>query len=244
VRSTLMKYIAALSLVFAITAITVGCGGDDPVPAEVAPPIETPTTIAASTVETTITWSFWGDPWEVDVVERVIAVFEAGHPNIEVETMHEPWDNYFQEIEKWWDADTPPDVMFLEFIPLYAARGLLENLDSYIERDGYDLVDFYPSLIDTFTYEGSVYGLARDNDTKVIFYNKDLFDEAGLSHPSPGWTWEEMREAAIKLTKTDGEQTSQYGFAFEPNDWWRLWVWRSTMTTLRRRRPSWGARSR
>jgi len=115
--------------------------------------------------------------------------------------------------------------MFLEFIPVYAARGLLENLNPYIRRDGYDLSDFYPGLIDTFTYEGSIYGFARDNDTKVVFYNKTLFEEAGLPYPASGWTWEGLRQASIGLTKREGGEMTQYGFAFEPNDWWRLWVW-------------------
>ena len=219
-RTPRLKLLAPL--IAAITIAAIACGGDGSGGAETATVPETPTPNAE---QTTITWSFWGDPWEVEVIDRVIEVFEADYPNISVETRHEPWDDYFVRIEEWWADGDPPDVMFLEFIPLYAARGLLENLDPFIERDGYDVVDFYPSLIETSTYEGSIYGLARDNDTKVIFYNKDLFDEAELAYPSSGWTWEDLRRAAIELTKRAGDDVSQYGFAYEPNDWWRLWVW-------------------
>ena len=175
----------------------------------------------------TITWSFWGDPWEVEVTKRVITVFEADNPLIKVEILHEPWPTYFDKVEEWLGGDAPPDVMFLEFIPVYAARGSLENLAPYMQRDSYDLADFYPGLLKDFNYNGSLYGLPRDNDTKVIFYNKDLFDEAELPYPVSGWTWEDLRQTAIKLTKREGNQTTQYGFAYEPDDWWRLWVWQN-----------------
>jgi multiple sugar transport system substrate-binding protein len=215
-----------LAALFMTAIIAAGCrGSGSSGTGPVAP--ETPTATPEPRGQTTITWSFWGDPWEVEVIDRVIAVFESDHPEIHVETRHQPWDTYFDELEKWREEDDLPDVMFLEFIPLYAARGFLENLDSFIERDGYDLEDFYPSLIETSTYQGSIYGLARDNDTKVIYYNKTLFEEAGLPYPASGWTWQDLRQAALKLTKREGGQITQYGFAYEPNDWWRLWVWQA-----------------
>lgn len=222
---SLLTYIVPALAVMAIAASAVACGQADST-ATVAPN-ETAAQPGETQEPVTITWSFWGDPWEVEVNERVIAVFHADYPNITIETLHEPWDTYFEKIEEWWAGDAPPDVMFLEFIPVYAARGMLENLDPYIQRDGYDLSDFYPGLINTFTYEDSVYGLARDNDTKVIFYNKALFEEAGLPYPVSGWTWEDLRQASIGLTKREGGEITQYGFAFEPNDWWRLWVWQA-----------------
>ena len=194
-------------------------------------PTTTPDADGTSMVEpeqpVTITWSFWGDPWEVDVNMRVIKVFEADYPNIKVEILHEPWSTYFDKAEEWFASDSPPDVMFLENIQIYAARGLLENLEPHIARDNYDLTDFYSELLRIFTHEGSLYGLPRDNDTKVIFYNKTLFDEAELSYPVCGWNWEDLRETAIKLTRTENGEIEQYGFAYEPDMWWRLWVWQN-----------------
>jgi multiple sugar transport system substrate-binding protein len=223
----LLNRLVPLMALFVIAVISVHCDDGDGSSESETVGLEAPRATTEPRVQTTITFSFWGDPWEVDVTERVIAVFEADHPDIQVETVHRPWDTYFDEMERWREEQELPDVMFLEFIPLYAARGLLENLGPYIESDRYDLEDFYPSLIETSAYEGSVYGLARDNDTKVIYYNKTLFDEAGLPYPASGWTWEDLRQAAIKLTKSDGGEIIQYGFAYEPNDWWRLWVWQA-----------------
>ena len=220
-------FAAPVLAIIAIALAAVACTQERSTPAPTVAPPGTATQTSVSQEPVTITFSFWGDPWEADLIERVIDVFQTDNPSIRVETLHEPWIDYFDKIEEWWAADDPPDVMFLEFVPLYAARGLLENLDPFILRDGYDLTDFYPALVDTFVHEGSIFGFARDNDTKVIFYNKALFEEAGLAYPVSGWTWEDLRQAAIELTKREDGETTQYGFAYEPNDWWRLWVWQA-----------------
>jgi multiple sugar transport system substrate-binding protein len=106
---------------------------------------------------------------------------------------------------------------------------MLESLDQYLANDkAFKLEDFYPGLIKQNQYQGKLYGLPRDNDTKVIFANKKLFSEAGVALPKSGWTWNELRTSATKLTKRDDSgKTTQYGYAFEPNDWWRLWIWQN-----------------
>lgn len=219
-----IKHFVLILLTIAL-ALPLGACASEESPTITPEPEETRTPEPETPV--TITWSFWGDPWEVDVNQRVIRVFEADYPNIKVEILHEPWVTYFDKAEEWFASDSPPDVMFMENIPIYAAKGLLENLDPYIQRDDYDLSDFYPALLRGFNHLGSLYGFPRDNDTKVIFYNKTLFDKAGLSYPVCGWTWEDLRQTAIKLTKKENGEIQQYGFAYEPDMWWRLWVWQN-----------------
>ncbi len=211
-------------LLLALLALSIACESG----ASLSNPSSTPRPdpkITEGEEEATIRWSVWGDPWEVEVNRRLITVFEADNPNIKIDLVHEPWSTYFEKAEQWFASGSPPDVMFLEFVPVYASRGLLENLDPYLKRDDYKLSDFYPQMLEGFTYEGSLYGLPRDNDTKVIFYNKDLFQAARVPFPSSGWTWEDLRQAAIKLTKREAGKPTQYGFAYEADDWWRLWVW-------------------
>jgi multiple sugar transport system substrate-binding protein len=185
-------------------------------------------TPAARAEPTTLVWSYWGDPKEVEINERIAAAFEARHPEIAIAIQHEPWPTYFTRLTAGWEQKQAPDVMFLNNIPIYARTGALENLDPYIARDRFDIDDFYPTLMETFRYQGNVYGLPRDNDTKVLFYNKQLFKQAGLTPPSGDWTWQEFRETARKLTRRgpDG-QASSYGFAYETSDWWRLWIWQN-----------------
>ena len=172
----------------------------------------------------TIVWSFWGDPWEVDVNNQVKDAFEAKYPNIKVETQHEPWSSYFDKLQTQWAAGESPDVMFLTNVPGYASKGVLMDIGELTKEKGFDMSDYYDGQLTQFKYDGKLYGVPRDNDTKVFFYNKKLFDQAGLKYPSQGWTWDEMREDAKKLTKVENGVTTQYGMAFEP-DAWSLWVW-------------------
>ncbi|MFN8557717.1 MAG: sugar ABC transporter substrate-binding protein [Dehalococcoidia bacterium] len=174
--------------------------------------------------KTTITWSYWGDAWEGAVNRRLVRAFEREHPDIKVQVVHKPWSEYFTWLRGEWQAGRSPDVMFLNYIPNYVAQGELEPLDRYVARDGMALDDFYPALLSMFRSGDVLYGLPRDNDTKVIYYNRDHFAEAGLSRPEAGWTWDDMRRAARILTRRDGMAT-RYGFGFEPGYWWLMWMW-------------------
>ena len=214
---------AACLLFLLVAALLAGC--TSPVPSA-------KTGAAASAVRTppapvpveTLTWSVWGNAWELDIDRRVAQLFEDENPGVHVEIAHKPWSEYFDWLKAERAQGRSPDVMFLNYIPMRAPDGMLENLDPYIARDRLDLSDFYPALIEQFKYQGRQYGLPRDNDTKVIYYNRDAFDQAGVPYPRDGWTWADLREAAIKLTRA---QPVRYGFGFEAEHWWRLWVWQN-----------------
>src|SRR5581483_8919926 len=64
------------------------------------------------------------------------------------------------------------------------------------------------------------------NDTKVIFYNRKLFRQAGVAYPKDGWSYDDLRTTAKALTKGSGARISQYGYAYE-SDFWRLWLWQN-----------------
>jgi multiple sugar transport system substrate-binding protein len=72
--------------------------------------------------------------------------------------------------------------------------------------------DFYPSVLEQFTYQGQVWGLPGSVTVPVMNYNKDLFDAAGLAYPSADWTTSDFLDAAVALTKGTGD-TEQYGYA-------------------------------
>jgi multiple sugar transport system substrate-binding protein len=177
---------------------------------------------------TTISWSVWGNDWELEIDRRVARTFESENPSIKVQIVHRPWEAYFTWLEAQWQSGTAPDVMFLSNVRGYATTGQLAPLDSYLQADRFDLPDFYPRLLDLFNYQGSYYGLPRDNDTKVIYYNRTLFADAGLPPPRPGWTWTDLRNAANRLVRRDAVgRPLVYGFAFESALWWRMWVWQN-----------------
>lgn len=181
----------------------------------------------AAFAQTTITWSFWGDPGELPPNDEVISAFEAAHPDIKVETQHSPWASYFDRLQTQMAGGTAPDVMFINNVPSYAARGVLEPLDSYIEESGFALDDYYPDLRRIFSYDDQTYGFARDNDTTVLYYNKDLFDATGQAYPDKTWDWAKLKEVAAALTTKDGRgRTVQYGLGLEKNKY-PLWVYQN-----------------
>ena len=202
-----------------ILAFAAACSDSAPAPSAIRP-------AQAVIPQVTVTWSFWGDPWELAVNQRIARAFERDNPDIHVRVEHHPWGEYFTWLRGEWQDGRSPDVMFLNYIPTYVAMGELEPLDAYVARDSMQLDDFYPALLDAFRWEGALYGLPRDNDTKVIYYNRAHFAEAGIPEPKDGWTWADLRAAARALTRRDSV-TPRYGFGFEPSYWWLAWVWQN-----------------
>jgi multiple sugar transport system substrate-binding protein len=170
----------------------------------------------------TLTWGMWGSPAEIATHQAVADAFMEEYPDIKIEIISEPWSDYFTKMQTLWasgDANQIPDVLFLTPIIPYAAQGVLENLDPYIEKAGYDLEDYWPGLLEYASYEGSVYGFPRDMSAEVLYYNKDIFDEAGVDYPTDEWTWDDLRAAAEALTVRDGDQITRYGLAMEGGKW-------------------------
>ena len=179
----------------------------------------------------TITWSFWGDDAAVEVNRRLVTLFEREHPDIRVEMVHRAWRDYFDWLQAEWQLGRSPDVMFLNFIPSYAPSGELAPLEDYVARDDVDLGDFYPALLDGFRADGHLYGLPRDNDTKVIYYNRAHFRAAGLAEPDDDWTWEDLRAAAVALTRHD-PVAPRYGLGLDLDYWWLVWLWQNGCPVL------------
>lgn len=178
-----------------------------------------PAAPAATDGVTTITWAMWGSPEEIASHQRVADAFMSQHPEIRIELMSEPWSDYFTKMQTLWasgDSSVIPDVAFLWPTPQYAAQGVLENLDPYIESSGYDLNDYWPALLESAMYEGSVYGFPRDIETNVLYYNIDIFGEAGLDYPDDTWTWDDWQSAIEALTARNASgQVERYGLAME-----------------------------
>ncbi len=208
-----------LSVLAAAIMVISACAPTTPPTAAPAAEVKAPEAPAAAPEAVTLTWAFWGSPEEAVSHKLVADAFMKEHPEIKIETWNEPWDNYFTKIQALWasgDSKTVPDIAFLWPTPKYAAEGVLENLDPYIQKSGYDLNDYWPGLLESAKYKGSVYGLPRDIESNVLYYNKELFDKAGVAYPDETWTWDNLLAAAEKLTIKDASgKVTQYALAME-----------------------------
>jgi multiple sugar transport system substrate-binding protein len=167
--------------------------------------------------EVTLLWGMWGSPEEIATHQAVADAYMAQNPGVTIELWSQPWGDYFTKLDTLFaagDAAAIPDVFFLFPVPSYASRGVLKNLDGFVEESGMDLSDYWPGAINSTSFEGSVYGFPRDSAVEVLYYNKDHFDAAGLDYPTDEWTWDDLRGAAEALTvKSDSGRISRYGLA-------------------------------
>jgi len=99
-------------------------------------------------------------------------------------------------------------------IPNYVEKNFVTDLTPYVERDNYDLSEFYPDLIENLTYDDKLVGLTDNYDTQVMYYNADLFKKAGVEEPTSDWTWDDFLVAARKLTSGEGS-AKQYGAVYD-----------------------------
>lgn len=197
--------------VFAITSILLtACGGG---PSSQGP------------VE--ITFMMWGAPEELAVWQAVVDDFHKANPNITVKVDVSDWDSYWTKLNTLIAGGTPPDVFAMD-APLFLdwqSRGALLNLQPYIDANPGFLDGFYPQTLSAYKVADGYYGLPRDFQTIVLFYNKDMFDSAGLDYPTADWTYDDLLAAAKTLTKdndNDGK-IDQYGISTDTWDMELFW---------------------
>lgn len=145
--------------------------------------------------------SVWGMPFENALyLKEYVPQFERENPDIRVRFHH--FDNYASRILMLRAGGIAPDVMRqnTSFGAQYVRRGMNLPLDRYIDGpDGIDRDDFIPIIWDSLRYRGRTYGLPQDINIRALYYNKELFDAAGLSYPDESWTWKELQGAAERL---------------------------------------------
>lgn len=137
--------------------------------------------------------------------------FNKNNPdiNLTLEQLPGTWDDYNQKVTALFAAGTPPDIgrMAVALMPQYISKGQVVDLTPYVTKD-LNMSDYYESAFKSSLFDGKNYGIPIGIYTRTLYYNKTLFDEAGLEYPSMDWdnpwTMEQFRDAARKLTKGDG----------------------------------------
>jgi multiple sugar transport system permease protein len=177
----------------------------------------------------TLRFRYWGDVEEIKALTSTIEAFEKAHPGITVHGERVPsGDEYAQKLLIEQAAGLTPDVVFCggNFAE-FASRGMLMDLKPFVARDPtVHLSDYYPQLVNLFGHDGKLYALPRDVAPEgLVYYNKSLFDKAGVPYPDGSWTWDyvphpergnqDFLTLAQKLTHHDADhpQHSIYGYA-------------------------------
>jgi len=172
-----------------------------------------------------LTLSVWGSDLDAQVYQSRLDLFMAKNPNIKVELVYIPSD-YSQKVQTMIAGGTSPDIIEVaEDVHSYSSKGQIISLNDFVSADKIDLKARYGEtggLTGAYSMNGNLYAMPDRGGALILFYNKDMFDAAGLSYPTKDWTWVEFLNAAQKLTIRDGDKTTQYGWA--AGGWWPWWM--------------------
>lgn len=170
------------------------------------------TVFAAGGQTVTIKFSMWD---AIPANNNFIEQFMKENPNIKVEVVNIPADNYSQKLNTMVATNTAPDVMLVWEcdLPSFAKGGKLVPLDDYMKStQAFPRGDLIPAVRKIQTISGGkTYGLPWCYAGEILYYNKDMFDAARVAYPTSSWTWDDFANAAKKLTIIKNGKTVQWG---------------------------------
>lgn len=185
-----------------------------------------------------VRFAYFGTAEERAAYELLVAEFERVHPEIAIESIalpsgdatisarrekaspYQPW------LQTSFSSDGFPDVFLLNYRNLgeFTSRGLVEPLTDYLAASSVlHEEDFYANALNAFRYRTlsrlELGGIPQNASSLVVYYNKGIFDEFGVSYPADAWTWEEFSSVASALTvDRDGNGLiGTYGLAIDPS---------------------------
>ena len=159
------------------------------------------------------------NPEERAVFLSLVDEFHRANPRIKIEAVNIPFDGLEPKILTSLATETAPDVARVDvsFLPKIAIRGALQPLDQY--GIGGIKNEIRPVALSSCIVDGKTYGLPDQVNGLCLFYNAELFKDAGLDPEAPPETWEEFVDYARKLTDKD---KGVFGFGMRNSLWWSL----------------------
>lgn len=200
------KKIALLLSALLVTSVLSACGEKEetPAPGAETPSGENETPEPSPGEKTILKWAVWdieGTPYWKALEEA----YEASNENVDLELVDLGSADYMTVLAtELSGTGSDFDVVTIKDVPGYATlvnKNTLEPLGSYIESSKLD-IDAYGSVIDQITVDGNLYQLPFRNDFWLVYYNKDIFDAAGVAYPTNNMTFEEYDKLARSVTDT------------------------------------------
>lgn len=182
-----------------------------------------------TTAQEPVTITFWHtysevSPENMALTETVIPMFEAEHPNINVESVPYPYDGFRQALLTSAAGGEGPDLVRLDIIwsPEFAAQGILMNLSEQMPDFDEYAAAVFPGPLSTNLYNGAYYGLPLDTNTRVFVYNPALLAQAGFD--APATTIDELSAQCEAVTAL-GE--GSFLFSDGGTSGWNVlpWIW-------------------
>jgi multiple sugar transport system substrate-binding protein len=217
-----------LAALGAAGAALVACGtpAATPQPDPVSPDEETGP--PAATGPQTVTFTMYGHP---GLLEPMVETFNQTHDDVQVDFERSEGQGYWEKLTaavaagQAWDCFRGDQVRALGWGP----RGVIADIQPFLQADTtYPEDNYIDGTLPAYRVEGRLFGLPAWALTMWLFYNKNIFDEAGVAYPDENTTWDEMVEKAIATTQRDGDRITQYGT--NGWDWWTFPVAQAVWT--------------
>ncbi len=228
-----MKKIIMIALVAILCVVAFACTPAQEAPAEPASeapaseaPAEEPATEAPASEEpvpaeeapaeggTIVFYGFsdWMDtePYKASY-EAAKAQFESENPGFTVELQSDPWGDWEQKYKTMFAAGSPADVFMVNNpdFPTFANSGNLLDMSAHVDAGYFD--GFFPGITGMYMWQGANMAIPFTTDCRILWYNKEIFEEAGLDPEVAPKTWEELVSMANQIT----ENTGKYGFGMD-----------------------------
>jgi len=164
-------------------------------------------------------------------VDKIYRDFEKENPGVILREENIPDSNdYVSKISLAYVAKAEPDIVTLDAssAALFIDSGIVTDLTPLAQTDpNFHLDDYFPNVLNIARRGDKLYAIPQDFTPMVVYYNKKLFDKAGVPYPTSNWNFEQFREVAKKLTiPSSNPAKQQFGFAF--TNWvpgWIMWIW-------------------
>jgi multiple sugar transport system substrate-binding protein len=197
-----------LALALLVTALA-ACGGDGG--------------DSGGDVSGEVSFLVFGEPEELKAFRGVVDGFKKVEPEVTVKLIEaSDRDDLLARLSTSFAGGAPPDLFLLNyrFYGQFAARDVLEPIEDRLAgSEAFEEDDFYPQAMDAFRFDGKLICLPQNISSLVVYYNRDLFRQAKVPEPKVGWSWDDMVQKAIKLTRdTNGDgDIDQHGLGVEPS---------------------------
>jgi len=162
---------------------------------------------AGSATVTIKFWNYW-DGANAKAISSLIDKFNATHPGIQVKNITFPWGDLYTKMQAAaaGSGQNLPQVAAgdIAWTAALHRAGKLVDLGPYAKAAKLNLKDFYPEILKYSLYKGRLEALPVSTNNLALFYNKDLFQRAGLNPNRPPTTWDQLRADAIKIAALGG----------------------------------------
>lgn len=153
-------------------------------------------------------FGWWGSQIVHDKTLEVIAKFEELHPNIKIKPEFSGWGGYWEKLSTQVAGDNAPDIlkMSILYIKEYAERGVLLDLQPYAGKE-INTADLDGNVLENqATVNGKLSGIPYADNASIMFYNKEMYAQAGVEPPANGITWDEYFAKAKEMKGKLGDK--------------------------------------